>query len=76
MENILLVSILITVVYISASVFDRMYLQKEHLNIKQVIKDAVMVYISAIFGIYGVDYIKGHITETPGITVFNDPPNF
>ena len=76
MEHILWISILITVAYISASVLDRLYLQKEPLNIKQVIKESIMVYISSLIGIYGVDYIKGHITEPPTLTVFTDQPNF
>jgi hypothetical protein len=76
MEHILWTSILITVVYISLSILDRLYIQKEPLNVKQVIKDAVMVYISGVVGIYGITYIKGHITEPPGLTVFTDAPNF
>ena len=76
MENVLWVSIIITVVYICISLLDIMYLQKAPLNIKSISKDSIIVYLSVITGIYGMEYFKMSTTGPPALTVFTDAPNF
>ncbi len=73
MDQTLLLSIVILVIYIGVSVADRLYLQRAPLDIKVILKNAMLVYSSVLAGVYGMEYLKKYTTTVSSV---ENPPVF
>jgi hypothetical protein len=76
MDQTLLLSIVILVIYIGVSVLDRLYLQRAPVDIKLILKNAMLVYSSVLAGLYGTEFLKKYTTTVSSVEnppVFTDP---
>jgi hypothetical protein len=76
MEQVFIVGLLIAVSFVILKVIESMFIKKEHIGIKDLVKDALLVYLSSIVGMYAIDYIQPFKPKAGSIQVFTDSPNF
>ena len=80
MENIFVISAIISVVYIIAKFIEMRYIEKESKPLKFLIRDALVVYFSVICGYFILEQVKPIIQnggDVIGVTpVFTDNPEF
>lgn len=76
MEQIFIVALLIAVSFVCFKVIDSMIIKKEQIGIKDIVKDALLVYLSSMVGMYAIDYIQPFKPKASSIQVFTDSPNF
>jgi hypothetical protein len=88
MEKILLVSFLITCMFSIIKIIEMKYLEKEMKPIKYIMRDALIVFVCTVAGVYAMFYMNGSltsflniVTETktlnPDATeIFTDQPEF
>ena len=78
-QNSLLISSCIAVIYALSKYIEVKYLVKEELNIKTIIRDTILVYISSLTGIFIIDQVNTKLdmnNSTPTTSAFTDKPNF
>jgi len=77
MENIFIVSAIISIVFLVAKFIEMRFIEKESKPLKLLIRDTLIVYFSVIFGNFIVEQVnpvmKGGTKVTP---VFTDNPGF
>ena len=76
MDNIYLVALTISIVYIISKFFEIRLILKENVNLKQLVIDTILVYFSVILGSF---IIEQFIDKTKNLTqapVFIDTPKF
>jgi hypothetical protein len=76
MDNIYLVALTISIVYIISKFFEIRFILKENVNLKQLVIDTILVYFSVILGSF---VIEQFIDKTKNLTqapVFIDTPKF
>lgn len=76
MDNIYLVALTVSIVFLISKFFEIRFILKEKINIKQLLIDTFIVYFSVIIGIFVMDQFadKGkNFTQAP---VFIDNPKF
>ena len=76
MDNIYLVALTISIVYIIFKFFEIRFILKENVNLKQLVIDTILVYFSVILGSF---VIEQFIDKTKNLTqapVFIDTPKF
>jgi hypothetical protein len=76
MDNIYLVALTISIVYIISKFFEIRFILKENVNLKQLVIDTILVYFSVILGSF---VIEKFIDKTKNLTqapVFIDTPKF
>ena len=88
MEKLLTISALITLMYCFIKILEMKYIEKEWKPLKYVIRDAVMVYISALVCLFLFGYMNGSIRDFMNVVtdnksinlsstqVFTDEPGF
>ena len=88
MENLFLFAIFTTVLFVLIKLVEMKYLEKEMKPLKYIVRDAIIVFGSALSASYGFFYMKGSIsdffdvvTENKTINIettqiFTDAPGF
>lgn len=75
-KNSLIISSCITVTFLLSKYIDTKFIQKEELQIKLLIRDLILVYISSIFGIFIIDQVNTKIEVKPSTSAFINNPEF
>ena len=80
-KNIIITAIIVSLVYVILRIIEIKFINKEELNFKLIIKDALIVLCSVIVGFYLTEQLKpmmyenaSSIIKTP--IIFTDAPNF
>ena len=75
-NNIFYISALVAVIYILVK-FIEMRITKKNKPLKDLVKDALIVYFCTIAGFYGIQYLSP-LTENVSqkVTAFTSPPDF
>ena len=79
MDNIFLVAGIISVIFFIAKFLEMQYIEKESKPLKVLIRDALVVYVSVVFGIFILDQLSPVIKESSVINApiaFTDNPPF
>jgi hypothetical protein len=82
MDNIFFISAIISIVFFIAKFIEMRFVEKESKPLKFLIRDALLVYFSVVFGNFVIGQINpvlsgGGSSSKPNITpVFTDNPGF
>ena len=80
MENIFVIAAIISVIYIIAKFIEMRFIEKESKPLKLLIRDAILVYFSVVFGDFVIKQVNPIMVSVSGgsnITpVFTDNPGF
>ena len=77
MENIFLISGVISVIFLIMKFIEMRFIEKENKPLKLLIRDAILVYVCALTGLFTVDQLNPVInTEGVSPAVFTDNPTF
>lgn len=79
MDNIFLVSGIISVIFFIAKFLEMRYIDDEPKPLKVLIRDSLVVYVSVVFGSFILEQLNPVINETMTATiplVFTDNPPF
>jgi len=77
MDNIFVIAGIISVVFLIAKFIEMRFIDKENKPLKLLIRDALLVYFSVVFGYFIIEQLKpisGGSTGAP--QVFTDNPDF
>ena len=75
MEQIIIISITITILFFLLKVFEMKYLEKEFKPLKYIVRDAAIVFSSSLGAAYGFFYMKGSINDFFNIVTENKTLN-
>ena len=75
MEKLLLISLFITFLFCIVKIFEMKYLEKEFKPLKFIVRDAVIVFGSALGAAYGFFYMKGSFSDFVNIVTENKTLN-
>jgi hypothetical protein len=75
MENLFLFAIFTTVLFVLIKVVEMKYLEKEFKPLKFIVRDAVIVFGSALGAAYGFFYMKGSFSDFVNIVTENKTLN-
>jgi hypothetical protein len=80
-KNIIITAVIISLIFVILRIIEIKFINKEELNFKLIIKDALIVLCSVIAGYYLTEQLKpmmyenaNSIVKTP--VIFTDTPNF
>ena len=79
MDNIFLVAGIISIIFFVVKFLEMRYIEKESKPLKILIRDALVVYVSVVAGMFILEQLKPVIKETVGSTspiAFTDNPPF
>jgi hypothetical protein len=80
MENIFVIAAVISVTYIIGKFIEMRFIEKENKPLKLLIRDALVVYLSVIFGDFIIKQVNPVIHSVSGgakvTPVFTDNPGF
>ena len=76
MDQIFILALLISVSFLICKVLEIKFIKKEPIAPKDIIRDTLLVYVSSVIGIYGIEYIHPSKITDSSIQVFTDHPNF
>jgi len=77
MDNIFFIAGIISVVFLIAKFVEMRFVDKESKPLKLLIRDALLVYFSVVFGIFVMEQLKPMSGEGPvSQQVFTDNPEF
>ena len=76
MDNIYLVALTISIVYIISKFFEIRFILKENVNLKQLVIDTILVYFSVILGSFVIDQFMDKTKNLTQAPVFIDTPKF
>lgn len=79
MKNIFMIAAIISIVYILAKFIEMRFVEKENKPLKLLVRDALLVYFSVVFGYFVIDQIQPVMNNVGGATptpVFTDNPGF
>ena len=88
MENLFLISIFATVLFLGIKIAEMKYLEKEMKPMKEIVRDGVIVFVSTVVASYGFMYANNSITDflnvitenkvmnTEATQIFTDSPGF
>ena len=80
MENIFVISAIISVIFLIAKFIEMRYIDKESKPLKVLIRDALVVYFSVIVGYFIIEQLKSTIqtggNNSKSTPVFTDNPDF
>lgn len=78
MENIFLEAFIISIIYLIINFLEMRYYQKEEKNIKDIVKEGLLVYLAVISGVYILEQFKPEvekiINEAPPLVFVDNPP--
>ena len=79
MEQIFITALIIAIAFVVFRTIEIKYIKKTDLIVKDVVIDTLLVYISGLIGIYGIDYIRPLSLKQEGGSppeTFTEPPKF
>lgn len=80
MDNIFLIAAIISVIFLISKFIEMRFIEKETKPLKFLIRDALLVYFSVVFGDFVIGQItpmvKGGTTSSTVTPVFTDNPGF
>lgn len=76
MDNIYVIAITISVVYIISKFFEIRFILKENINLKQLTIDTILVYFSVILGTFIIEQFLDKTKNLTQAPVFIDAPKF
>jgi len=76
MDNIYLVALTISIVYIISKFFEIRFILKENVNLKQLVIDTILVYFSVILGSFVIEQFMDKTKNLIQAPVFIDTPKF
>lgn len=80
MNNIFAISAVVSIVYLIIKFIEMRFVDKENKPLKTLIRDALLVYVSSVFGFFILEQLNPvivNVTERNKITpVFTDNPEF
>jgi|694.fasta_scaffold17067_15 hypothetical protein len=78
MENIFLEAFVISIIYVIVNFLEMRYFQKEDKQIKDILKEGLMVYLAVISGVFIITQFKPEvekiINEAPPLVFVDNPP--
>lgn len=76
MKQVFILALVISIIFIISKFIEYKFIDKEQKNVKFIIRDALIVYISVCIGYYILEQLPYNDIVKPTVTVFTDPPNF
>jgi len=77
MNQVFILALVISIIFIISKFIEYKFIDKDEKNIKYIIRDALIVYISVCLGYYILEQLPyNEIIKPPQVSVFTDPPNF
>jgi hypothetical protein len=76
MDNIFVIAGIISVVFLIAKFIEMRFIDKENKPLKLLIRDALLVYFSVVFGNFIIEQLKPIGGSTGAPQVFTDNPDF
>jgi len=76
MDNIYVIALTISVVYIISKIFEIRFILKENINLKQLTIDTIIVYFSVILGTFIMEQFLSKTKNLTQAPVFIDSPKF
>ena len=81
MDNIFIVAAIISVIFMISKFIEMRFVEKESKPLKELIRDAILVYFSVVFGNFVIGQINpilsgGGSTKSAVTPVFTDNPGF
>jgi hypothetical protein len=78
MENIFLEAFIISIIYIIVNFLEMRYFQKEDKNLKDIVKEGLLVYLAVVSGVFILEQFKPEvekiISEAPPLVFVDNPP--
>lgn len=75
-NNNFIIPIAISIVYLFVKICEMRFLTKENRPIKDLFRDTIIVCLSSILGIYGIEQLDTSITSAKITSVFVGNPDF
>lgn len=75
MENLFLFAIFTTILFVITKLIEMKYLEKEFKPLKYIVRDATIVFTSALAASYGFFYMNGSFTDFFNIVTENKTMN-
>jgi heme/copper-type cytochrome/quinol oxidase subunit 4 len=76
MKQVFILALAISIIFIIVKFLEYKFIEKEHQNVKYLLRDALIVYISVCAGYYVLEQLPYNEIATQPVIVFTDPPNF
>jgi hypothetical protein len=76
MKQVFILAFAISIIFIITKFLEYKFIDKEQKNVKYIIRDALIVYISVCVGYYILEQLPYNEIVKQPVTVFTDPPNF
>lgn len=78
MENIFLEALIISIIYVIVIFLEMRYYQKEDKNIKDIVKEGLLVYLAVVSGVFIVEQFKPEVekivSDSPPLVFVDNPP--
>jgi len=75
-NNNIIVPLAISIVYLLAKFIEMKFIIKEIKPLKDIFRDALIVYISSALGMYGMEQLDTSIASSKNASVFVGNPDF
>jgi hypothetical protein len=76
MDNIYIIALTVSIVYVISKFFEIRFILKENINLKQLMIDTILVYFSVIIGIFIMEQFINKTKDLTQAPVFVDNPKF
>lgn len=79
MTNLFLTAFIISLFFFIGKLMEMKFINKEEKPFKFIIRDSLLIYVSAILGISGVEYLLPYFSDIEtniSPTAFTDDPSF
>lgn len=75
-NNNIIVPLAISIVYLLSKIIEMKFIIKETKPLKDLFRDTLIVYISSVLGIYGMEQLDTTISSSKNTSVFIGNPDF
>jgi hypothetical protein len=75
-NNNIIVPLAISIVYLLSKIIEMKFIIKETKPLKELFRDTLIVYISSVLGIYGMEQLDSSISSSKNTSVFIGNPDF
>lgn len=76
MDNIYIVALSVSIVFMISKFFEIRFILKEKINLKQLVIDCILVYFSVIIGYFIIEQFADKAKNLTQAPVFIDTPKF
>jgi hypothetical protein len=76
MENVFLIALAISVCFMAFKIVETQFVRHDPIVIKDVVRDGILAYLSAVAGSYGISYAMPSGVDVSPVKVFTGSPNF